>query len=43
MAGIFQDRGKAAKPLSGSRRGPAHDRVWVEFRITAFQPLIVDP
>ena len=29
MTGIFQKRGKAAGPLSGSRIDPAHDQSWV--------------
>jgi hypothetical protein len=29
MTGIFQKRGKAAGPLSGSRISPAHGRSWV--------------
>lgn len=35
MAGIFQKRGKAARPLSGSRIDRAHDRKWVEGRRAA--------
>jgi hypothetical protein len=30
MAEIFPEWRKAAVPLSGSRRSPAHDRVWVD-------------
>jgi hypothetical protein len=36
MAGIFQDRGKGDTPLSGHRTGPAHDRRWVDLRLSAF-------
>jgi len=36
MAGIFQDRGKAAVLLSGPRTGPAYGRTWVGSCLTAF-------
>jgi hypothetical protein len=36
MAGFFQNRGKAAAPLSGSRISPAYGRLWVDLRMSAF-------
>jgi hypothetical protein len=39
MAGIFQKRGKAAMPVSESRRSLVYGRSWVEFGRAAILPV----